>query len=148
MEFIGFVILVLGLIGASLLRRHLREDKQLKLRQIIHDERMKAMEHSQPLPDAADIELARQLSEPPKPARNGRRSETGILWVRIVALCIGLTTLLGGIGMTIGFAYSGMKDLLDIWSVGLIPAFVGLGLLIFYRLSRNMVVPTETESES
>ena len=34
MEFLAFVILVLGLIGASMLRRHLREAKQLRLRRL------------------------------------------------------------------------------------------------------------------
>lgn len=61
MEFFGFVILVLGLIGAGMLKRHLREAKQLKLRQLIHEERMKAMEHNLDLPEVDDASLVHQI---------------------------------------------------------------------------------------
>jgi hypothetical protein len=130
-EFIGFVILVLGLIGASLLRRHLREAKQLQLRQIIHEERIKAMEHSLPLPEVRDSELI--------PDGQPRHSlPSAVLWVRIVALCVGLTCFFGGIGMTIGFFAAEMGDLNETWSVGLIPVFIGIGLMIFYLTSRKL----------
>ena len=73
MEFLAVVVLVLGLIGASMLRRHLREAKQIRLRQIIHEERLKAMEHNVPLPDVDDAGLARQLEETTNPAGGAGR---------------------------------------------------------------------------
>ena len=58
MEFLAIVILVLGLIGAGILRKHMREAKQLRLREIIHEERVKAMQHNVTLPDVDDSSLA------------------------------------------------------------------------------------------
>ena len=78
MEFLAVVFLVLGLIGASILRRHLREAKQVRLRQIIHEERLKAMEHNVPLPGIDDAGLAGQFREPANLADGaGRRAGVG-----------------------------------------------------------------------
>jgi hypothetical protein len=130
-ELIGFVILILGLIGASLIRRHLREAKQLQLRQIIHEERIKAMEHSLPLPETRDSELIPSIQPQ-------HRLPSAVLWVRIIALFVGLTCIFGGIGMTIGFYGAEVDDLNQAWSVGLIPVFIGIGLMIFYVMSRKL----------
>ncbi len=135
MEFLGVVILILGLIGASLIRSHLRAAKQLRLRQMIHDERIKAMEHNLPLPEADYSELT-------LPA--GKNENNGVLspvaWMRIVALFVGLTCFFGGIGMTIGFYAAEAGDIAEIWSVGLIPVFIGIGLMIFHRMSAKLVL--------
>ena len=82
LEVLGFVILVLGLIGAGMLRRHLREAKLLRLRQIIHEERLKATEHDTPLPEVDDMELAARLREKGGPLSwllpsDGRRGSRG-----------------------------------------------------------------------
>jgi len=140
MEFLAFVILVLGLIGASMLGRHLREAKQLRLRQIIHEERLKAMEHNVPLPDVDDSGLAGQFQVTPNPAGGAGRHGLALamMWVRMVALCIGLASFFGGIGTAIGMFAIDDPEFSTYWAFGLIPTFIGLGLLIFYLMSRSL----------
>jgi hypothetical protein len=140
MEFFGFTILVLGLIGASMLRRHLREAKQLRLRQIIHEERLKAMEQNAPVPEVDDAALIGRFFENTNhAARNeGRGLVLAILWVRIVALCIGLASFFGGIATSAGMYLVKDPDMSNYWAMGLIPTLIGLGLLIFYLMSRSL----------
>ena len=122
MEFLGFVILVLGLIGASLLKRHMREAKQLKLRQLIHDERVKAMEHNLELPEVDDASLINQIAGgfDPSADSEGRGVALAILWVRIVALCVGLASFFGGIATCVGMFNVNDPEMSNYWSMGLI----------------------------
>jgi hypothetical protein len=140
MEFLGFTILVLGLIGASILRKHLRQAKQLRLRQIIHEERLKAMEHNAPLPEVDDAALIGQFLENINHAagNEGRGLTLAILWVRIIALCIGLASFFGGIATSAGMYLVRDPEISNYWAMGLIPTLIGLGLLIFFLLSRSL----------
>jgi hypothetical protein len=140
MEVFGFAVLVLGLIGASMLRRHLRESKQLRLRQIIHEERLKAMEHSTALPEVDDTALIGQLlgSLDPASSSEGRGLALAILWVRLVALCIGLASFFGGVATAAGMYLVNDPEFSNYWAMGLIPTLIGLGLLLFYAMSRSL----------
>ncbi len=140
MEFLGFTILVLGLIGASMLRKHLREARQLRLRQIIHEERLKAMEHNKPLPEVDDAALIGRFFENSDhvAGNDGRGLMLAILWVRIVALCVGLASLFGGIATSVGMYLVKDPEISNYWAMGLIPTLIGLGLLIFYLTSRSL----------
>jgi hypothetical protein len=146
MEFFGFVILVLGLIGASMLRRHLREGKQLELRRLIHEERMKAMENNLELPEVDDTALVNQILAGfnPNAESEGRGVTLAILWVRIVALCVGLTAFFGGIATCVAMFYVSDPEVSNYWPMGLIPTLIGLGLLIFFMMSRSLA-PTADE---
>jgi hypothetical protein len=147
MELLAVVVLVLGLIGSSILRRHLVLARQLKLRQILHEERMRAMEQKVELPEANDLELARLLGDPQSPRPNGRGwLSTSMLWVRLVSLCLGLTAFFGGVGTCIGMAITTGERMYEYWAIGLIPAFVGLGLLIFYAMSARLARQAEQEA--
>ena len=128
------------LIGASMLRTHLREAKQLRLRQIIHEERLKAMEHNAPVPDVNDAALAGQFLENAHHAagNEGRGTALAVLWVRIVALCIGLASLFGGIATSVGMYLVNDPEMSNYWAMGLIPTLFGLGLLVFYSMSRSL----------
>jgi hypothetical protein len=141
---IAGVILILGLIALSILRKHLLAHKQLRLREILHQERLKAMETEMPLPELP-IDDHRLLAAGAGPARNGP-TLSAILWVRLVSLCLGLFLCFGGMGICLGFSASGDGEMSRIWTVGLIPALAGIGLLLFYRLSRG--VGTESPGES
>ena len=143
MEIFGFVVLVLGLIGASLLRRHLRETKQLRLRQMIHEERMRAMEQNLALPEVDDASLVNQflVGIDQEADTEGRGVALAILWVRIVALCVGLASFFGGIGTCVGMFAASDPEMSNYWSMGLIPTLIGLGLLLFYGLSRSFALP-------
>ena len=140
MELFGITILVLGLIGASMLGKHLREAKQLRLRQIIHEERLKAMEHNAPLPEVDDAALIGRFFEHTNHAAgsDGRGVALAVLWVRIVALCIGLASFFGGIATSAGMYLVKDPEISNYWAMGLIPTLVGLGLLIFYLMSRSL----------
>jgi hypothetical protein len=148
MEFFGFAVLVVGLAAITVLRRHLRESKQLELRQILHEERLKAMEHSLPLPDSHDEHLSSLLAEPGRFEGGSSRGLHGaVLWVRLVTLCIGLTLFLGGVGTALAMARLTDDEVRGMWSIGLIPVFVGFGLLIFYRMSRSFAGSAGVECE-
>lgn len=139
-QYIGLIvglILVLGLIGFSILRKHLDDEKRLRLRQMIHEERMAAMEKEMEVP-ALDGEIERSLlatGAPAPPRANG--SIKGLLWVRLTALCVGWFMLFAGIGMAFSFSLTVEDDVKNIWAVGFIPAMAGVGLLLFYHLSRD-----------
>jgi hypothetical protein len=149
MELLAIVVLVLGLIGSSLLRRHLVLAKQLKLREIIHEERMKAMEQNVELPGASDPEVARLLGDPQGHRPNGRGwLSAGMLWVRLVSLCLGLTAFFGGIGTCIGLAITTGEKMYEFWPMGLIPAFIGLGLLIFYVMSARLAEQARAQASA
>ena len=61
MEFLGVVLLILGCIGFGIFSKHARERKQIKLSEMIHNERMKAMEKGLPLSEIGHDELAQKL---------------------------------------------------------------------------------------
>jgi hypothetical protein len=139
MELLAFVVLVLGLTGSSILRRHLVLARQLKLRQIIHEERMKAMEQNVELPEANDLVLARAVGDSQEHRLNGKGwLSSSMLWVRLVSLGVGLTAFFGGIGTCIGLANTPGDKMYEFWAMGLIPASVGVGLLIFYAMSARL----------
>jgi hypothetical protein len=147
MELLAFVVLVLGLIGSSILRRHLVLARQLKLRQILHEERMRAMEQKVELPEANDLELARLLGDPQGPRPNGRGwLSASMLWVRLVSLCLGLAAFFGGVGTCIGMAITTGEKMYEYWAMGLIPAFIGVGLLIFYAMSARLARQAREEA--
>lgn len=69
-----------------------------------------------------------------------------VMWVRLIALCIGLAGLFGGVGVAIGMsAVTADPEITGMWSLEIIPAAIGLGLLVFYYLSRNFSVPLNGE---
>jgi Flp pilus assembly protein TadB len=148
METMAFVILILGLVVANMWRRHLREAKQLKLRQIIHEERIKAMEHELPLPEINDSELLDSLSlSPSKEPQSESGLDTSITWVRLVTLGLGLVLLFGGIGGAIGLYWVADPEAHGVWPISLIPVFVAIGLLLFYLLSRRFAVASEEHGD-
>ena len=65
-----------------------------------------------------------------------------VMWVRLIALCIGLAGLFGGIGIAVGMWGTSEPEIHGAWSMGIIPTAVGLGLLVFYYLSRKFAVPS------
>jgi len=146
MEFL-IVGLVVTFVGAAILRRHLRESKLLRLREIVHTERLRALERGTELPETNVEELDALLGDvggpPPTPLMT---ATTGLLWIRLAALCLGLTLLFGGVGVALGLAGVSDPDANGFWSLGLLPLFVGIGLLLFHRLSRSSMPPEEGDT--
>ena len=109
---------------------YLRNRKRQKTLELIHKERLAAMEKGIPMPEWPDYDingkssliedLRRLRSENPK-----TRLGAGALQVMI------------GAGICLAFYLSGIPDLRKLWPLGLIVVFVGIGLFIFYFLSRE-----------
>ena len=139
MLWLSITLLALGIFGATILRRHLRETKLLRVREISHKERMAAMERDLPIPetDPANIEslLAGGEGAGAGPDRTSRASGQ---WVRLTALAVGLTCLFGGAGTMPALYYQADAEASGVWPIGLIPVFIGTGLLIFVLLSRGL----------
>jgi len=135
----AIVLLVLGLIGAGILRQHLRDAKLLRLREIDHRERMTAMENNGALPDSRNQSLEELLAGS---VRGGWDRNSRVLWVRLAALGLGLTCLFGGIGTAIGLPGVSDPEASGMFSIGFIPVFIGFGLLLFYRMSKGAASTT------
>ena len=97
--FFTVVLVVFGLLCLGLLRNHLHEAKLVRLREMVHKERMTALEHDCPLPvDESGILkelLGRDLEQSPNSVE-GRAARERL--INLGALCLGLTSLLGGAG--------------------------------------------------
>jgi hypothetical protein len=138
MEFLSVVILILGIFALGLWSRHLRERKQNKIREIVHNERMRAMEKGVPFSDLDHAGMTREIERMNEETRiMESKTSKSVLWIRLNALCLGLLFLFGGIGIVAGFPLVGNEEFRMFWSVGFIPVLIGLGLLIFYGLSRG-----------
>jgi len=128
-----------SLLVARLVRNHLRDTKLLQLREMMHKERMIALERDIQLPnDEADVlteMLGRRPESDPPSAENRAAKERAI---RLVALCLGLTAFLGGIGLTFALHVQTDPDVAGTWGIGVIPTMIGVGLLMFVRLSKNV----------
>jgi hypothetical protein len=120
---------VLAGVALAIWARHLREAKKVALREMIHQERMTALEKGVTLPELA----------PDVPAGLGEAAG-GTAWVHSAALLAGLVLLVGGTGTMAAFLLigpgTGVSDLGLLWPVGLIPASAGIGLLLYYALDR------------
>lgn len=139
---IAITLLVLGLLGASILRRHLREAKLVRLREIAHRERMMALERGAPLPDT-DVQRIESLLGDGAATDSDRPCAPSSHWVRLAALALGLVCVFGGAGSLPGFYYLSDAEASGMWPIGLIPLFIGAGLLIFVRLSRGLAEKME-----
>lgn len=136
---LSIAILVLGVFGATILHRHLREAKLLRLREIRHKERMMAMEHNLAAPDTDTARVDSLLGENEgADSSRERMSGTAVHWVRLAALALGLTCLFGGVGAIPGLYFLSDPELRGTWPLGLVPIFAGVGLLLFIRLSRDL----------
>ena len=128
----GLTILF-GIMAFSLIKKFLDDRNRMQLREMAHQERLKALEKEVPL---VEINHENALS------LNGNartRDLKGLIWLRLSALCLGLASMFGGIGMIVAFLLAWDPELKKIWPVGFIPAMIGVGLLLFYVLSRSSV---------
>ncbi len=125
---IGLLTLLAG-VALAVWARHLRETKKVALREMIHQERMAALEKGVTLPELAP-DVAAGLGE----------VVSGTAWVHSAALLAGLVLLVGGAGTMVSLLLivpgTGVGDLYYLWPVGLIPASAGIGLLLYYALDR------------
>lgn len=123
------LFLFLGCWGLILVGRSIRENSRLKVSEMIHRERIEAMQQGLPVPEAPQVPTT--VSD-----ASVRISRLSIHWFRAVSLALGLFFLFTGMGMCL--AFSVVEDFREIWSIGMIPAMAGIGFLLFYGLSRDL----------
>ncbi len=123
------VVFIFGLIGFGLVRKSLADRERLKMREMIHRERMAAIEKNLPLE-----EMGLEDTAMPEVTMTSSRNDP-ITWIRFTALFLGLAFFFGGIGMSVAFRIAPEPGFNDIWSLGLIPTLTGFGLLIFYFMT-------------
>ena len=123
------LFLFLGSWGLVLVGRNIKAKTRLRENEIIHRERIEAMQKGLTVPPAPELPSVYSGSAVAGP------STPAIDWVRVVSLALGFFFLLTGIGMCSAFLIS--QDFREIWSIGLIPAMAGIGFLLFYSLSRG-----------
>ncbi len=117
----GWALLII-VIWQLRLRRHDRRHE------LIHKERMTAMEKGLPAPEWPDYDSPRDTN--------------GSLWTQIKLnprwpLGVGAIFVMLGAGTTLALRYSGEDYHQRIWSFGLIPVFFGVGLFLHYVLTRK-----------
>lgn len=106
---------------------HLRSRRKDRRLELIHKERLAAMEKGIPIPELPDY-------DPPAPPRPSWWSEMRVnpRW----PLGVGALFIMLGGGVTVALMLSGEDYHRRVWSFGLIPIFFGVGLWLHYALTR------------
>ena len=112
----------------ALVWRHQNLQRYRTRLELIQKERLIAMEKGVPMPELPDYDAS------------GRPSIDSIVSALRVhprwPLGAGAILICGGIGTTIALALSREEYHSNVWSMGLIPVFIGVGLFLHYRLTR------------
>lgn len=123
-------ILVTALVAAFFLVLRHQNLQRYRIRlEVIQRERLVAMEKGLPMPELPDYDQADARSFADALALVDRVNPR---W----PLGAGAVLVLGGIGTTLALFLSGEPYHNRVWSMGLIPVFVGFGLFLHYRLTR------------
>lgn len=123
-----FIFILLGILAENQ-----RQQRKLARQELLQKERFMAMEKGLPLPewDVAMLdEQAVNVSNAESFNRNTQR-------FRFVSLCIGLLMVFSGIGMALAFQLSSDRGFKELSTIGIIPMMAGVGLLLFYVLTRS-----------
>lgn len=123
-----FIFMLLGILAESL-----RQKAKLARQQMVQKERLAAMEKGLPLPDW-DATL---LNDDGARLGSAEAHERSRQWFRLVAFCIGLLLSFGGVGVLVAFNIGANNAFEEISTVGAVPLMAGIGLLLFYALTRN-----------
>lgn len=118
---------VFGFAAVFLVAWHLRNKRRLEKLQIIHEERMKAMEKGIPLPEFPELgENERRMAHFESRQWNPR-------W----PLGAGALLVMGGLGTMVALSMSDWELHNELWSFGLIGVFLGFGFFLQYALTRS-----------
>ena len=123
------LILVFGWVTVWYLRRRALEARSLKLRELLHRERLAAIDKGVPLPEIPAEDEVDPVWLRPEAER------VRAAWLRRLALILGLGALFTGIGMCAGFYWSPDRGFHGMWTLGLIPALGGIGFLLYALLA-------------
>jgi len=120
----------------------------LRLKEMAHRERLMALEQGVPVAELPDEELEDELMSRGEAAMVETSGLLGngkaLQWVRVVTLGIGLLSVFSGLGWYVGVrlvpATSNTAGIPELASLGFIPVLSGIGLLLFYAMTRNTEV--------
>ncbi len=124
---------LLGLLALFLVGWHLRQQKALRIREMQHRERLAAIEKGLTVPEPSP--------EPEHMIVIGGLGNGGPGAGERAALATGLVLFLGGVGFLAAFsqmAKGKLEELANFAPLGLIPMLVGVGLLLYFFLSRRL----------
>ncbi|MEM9302204.1 MAG: hypothetical protein AAGE01_08850 [Pseudomonadota bacterium] len=123
------VLVCFGVAFLAILGGHLSATRRIRLRAIQAEERMKAIEAGLPLPEVEDSH-----DLPGESASESYRRQIG--WFRMLCLALGLFFAFGGAGMGLAFLFVFDASMQGLAPLGMIPLLSGVGLLLFYWLTR------------
>jgi hypothetical protein len=128
------VVWVFGFAAVLLVAWNIRNKRQLEKLNIIHEERMKAMEKGIPLPEFPE------LSENESKVILGKALASNFearRWNPRWPLGVGVLLIMGGVGTSVAMRMSAWKLHNELWPFGMIGVFVGVGMFLFYALTRT-----------
>jgi hypothetical protein len=99
--------------------QHLRAMRRLRVRELVHKERVLSLEKGLPLPEEG-------VTGGPLP-----------VLLQSLSLALGLLLFFVGIGLSLAFYLTPDADSSNRWAMGLIPAMAGIGLLLYSWISRR-----------
>lgn len=130
-ELFWAVIVLIWVFGWAVIwlqRRKAHEALTLKRREMLHRERLAAIEKGVPLPELpSEEEVPEWLSVEADRVR--------ARWLLRISLALGLVAITTGFGLCLGFYASPDRGFHGMWTLGLIPILGGVGFLLFWRIA-------------
>lgn len=123
-----FIFILIGILAESQ-----RQKSKLARQELLQRERLAAIDNGIPLPDWDTAMLDDDGSLVSTAEAHERRKQ----WFRLLTFCLGLFLCFAGFGMLLAFNIGDDNDFRDIATVGAIPVMAGIGLLLFYVMTRN-----------
>lgn len=126
---------VFGFAAVVLAAWHMRNKRRLEKLQIIHEERMKAMEKGIPLPEFPELEETEGKTVIGKALASNIEAKP---WNPRWPLGVGALLIMGGLGTSVAMRLSEEPGFsTELWPFGLIGVFLGVGMFLFYGLTRT-----------
>jgi hypothetical protein len=126
-QFIGLGFTIIAAIFFLVIRRQNIDRYRIRM-EMIQKERAIAIEKGVPMPELPDYDNG----------HGATRLMSRFFHPRTV-LGLGIILIFGGVGTCLALQHSGDAELHMNWSMGLIPAFVGVGFVLHYLVTRKNV---------
>lgn len=109
-------------------RRKARDARNLKVREMLHQERLTAFKEGVPLPEIPDLEETSNWFDP-------ESDRAHAAWLRRLSLIIGLVGVTTGAGICAAFFWAPDRGFYEMWTIGFIPILAGFGFLLYVALA-------------
>jgi len=122
------LVWVFGWAGIWFARKRAREAQALKLREMLHQERLTAIKAGTPLPEIPSLDDSSEWLDP-------EMDRIRASWLRRLSLILGLAGVTAGAGICAAFYWSPDRGMFAMWTIGLIPILAGFGFLLYCLIS-------------